>query len=252
MKFFDFGTENQIRLLFLAGYTAEWRAAMPMIHELSKSYHVIVDAYDGFNANEPDTIFTSVEDEGRKAADFLAEHYDGKIDIIYGVSMGGMVMTELMQDERIQVHTAIADGFTVMYYPDFGTDMLNRMTARVMTNLFWSMTHSHPGLTARLLGRTEDQVRNFICQDAVKQSYFNAEYSQIGYHYKFRSFNKADSYIWHSDSEKREIENAKYLRECGIVFHHKIFYGLGHGGLTNQPGLLKQEIDLAYRGLSQS
>ncbi len=248
MKFFEFGTEHEITLLFLCGYTADWRAAMSAIQELCKTYHVIAAPYDGFNADEPESRFVSVAYEGHKIADYLAEHFDGTIDIIYGMSLGGMVMTEILHDPRIKVHTAIADGFTIMYTPDTGSDTLNRLEAKIMANVFWSLTHKHQKLAAKIIGRTETQVKDFVYPDASKQSYFNAEYSQIGYHYKFRSFNKADSYLWHGDHEKQAIRDAQRLQTYGIRFQHKIFSGFGHGSLLHHPALLKQEIDHAYQG----
>lgn len=101
MKFFEYGKEYKKTLLLLNGYFAKWNPGlMPFVQAASKRYHVIVQAYDGFNEDEPNTIFHSVIDEAVAACDFLVNNFDGKIDIIYGISMGGMVANEILLDKK--------------------------------------------------------------------------------------------------------------------------------------------------------
>jgi len=52
MKFFEFGEGKDKTLLIECGYLAKWNPGlMPFIEEAKKTYHVIVQAYDGFNSD---------------------------------------------------------------------------------------------------------------------------------------------------------------------------------------------------------
>ena len=69
MKFFEYGKENKNTLMIECGYLAKWNPGLlPFIGEAEKKFHVIVQAYDGFNDDEPDTVFHSVKEEAEMAA----------------------------------------------------------------------------------------------------------------------------------------------------------------------------------------
>ena len=250
MKYFEFGQENEKTLLILCGFGVCWTPrCLLIIEEAKKEYHVIVAAYDGYNPEEPDTVFISVIDEAEKISEYLVGRFDGKIDIIYGMSLGGMVMTEILMDDRISVHTAIADGFTIIQYPNFPFDFMKRMLAGVIASGEYWLFQKHKKLVAKFLGIPVKQLDTAIYPHAAKESYFNAEYSLMPYRYKYEAFARADSYIWHGDHEKSSIKKVRKLREQGYKFTHKIFANSGHGGLSGDPQQLMEEINRAVKGM---
>ncbi|MBQ9165667.1 MAG: hypothetical protein IJX71_01870 [Oscillospiraceae bacterium] len=56
MKFHEFGVENEKTILLLNGFGSCWARFMPLYHTLATEYHVITDAYDGFDEAE-NTVF---------------------------------------------------------------------------------------------------------------------------------------------------------------------------------------------------
>ncbi|MDK2965767.1 alpha/beta hydrolase [Lacrimispora sp.] len=248
MKFFEFGKENKKTLLLLCGWSANWMGAMPTINVLKKQFHVIVDAYDGFNPDEPNTTFKSVVSEGQAAANYIAEHFGGKLDIIYGVSLGGMVMTELLLDKRIMVHTAIADGFTIQEF-HYKKASTKKFVAKLISGLGYTFMVRHRiflTLVSKIIGRTKEQLDTVIYKKASRESYFNGEYMLMDYCYKYEVFAKTDFYIWHSHMEKGSIKKIKHLKEQGYPLTHWIFSDVGHGGFAQQPERLIKEINRAY------
>ena len=114
MKYFEFGEDNKVTLLLLHGVDTTWQMSFSGFIEVAKQrYHVIAVAEDGFNPDEPEVDAVSVIAEAKKVSDYIVDRFDGKIDIILGESLGCMIMTEILLDDRIMVHTAIADGFTM-------------------------------------------------------------------------------------------------------------------------------------------
>ena len=60
----EFGKEHDRTIMIECGYLAKWYPGlMPFVDEASKKYRVIVQAYDGFNDNEPDKIFHSITED---------------------------------------------------------------------------------------------------------------------------------------------------------------------------------------------
>ena len=136
MKFFEFGHENDTTLLLLHGVDTTWKMSFEKLIEIAKKkYHIIAVAEDGFNEDEPDVDATSVVDEAKKIATYLKETYDGKIDIILAESLGVMIMTEILLDPDIKVHTAIGDGYTILEYPNFRFDFSKRLLSSFMANV---------------------------------------------------------------------------------------------------------------------
>ena len=245
MKYFEFGQENEPTLLLLHGADTTWQMSFSKLIEAAKTkYHIIAVAEDGFNPDEPDVQAASVTDEARKIAEYLVRHFGGRIDIILGESLGGMIMTEILLDPRIKVHTAIADGFTILEYPPFRHDLSKRITAGLLADV-QMFGFRHMGLFSRLLG---EDIDSMIYKEASRTTLYNLEYSMMPYRYKYEAFGLADSYIWHGEKEPGLRHVLKKIDRSKYHFKHKVFLNRGHGSLLLEPERLMREIALAYRG----
>lgn len=85
MKFYEFGTDNPLTILLLPGTKCYWKNNLEqVIPLLEENFHVIFVSYAGFDETErttyPDTITEAVKIEA-----YIKEHFNGKIDIAYGV-----------------------------------------------------------------------------------------------------------------------------------------------------------------------
>ena len=248
MKYYEFGKENKTTLMLLHGALTTWQLSFEKLIEVAKDkYHIIAVAEDGFNTDEPQTVAVSVIDEAKKIAEYIAESFDGRIDIILGESLGSMIMTEILLDPRISVHTAIADGFTILEYPNFRHELPKRILAGAIarTELF---AFKHMGLFNKLLG---EDIDSMIYKNASKKTLFNLEYSMMPYRYKYEAFNLTDFYIWHGEKEPGLRQVLKKADRSKYRFKHKVFLGRGHGSLLLEPKRLLYEIDKAYAGYEQ-
>ncbi len=245
MKYFEFGKENKTTLLLLHGVDTTWKMSFGKFIKLAKhKYHIIAVAEDGFNTTEPDVDATSVIDEAKKIADYLVANFDGKIDIILGESLGVMIMTEILLDSRIKVHTAIGDGYTILEYPDFRFDITKRALAHTITGLEY-FAFQHMNLLNPFLG---EDISSMLYTKASKTTLYNLEYSMMPYRYKHEAFNLADSYLWHGEKEIGLKQVLKKVDKSKYHFAHKVFRGRGHGSLLLEPERLLKEVDKAYKG----
>lgn len=251
MKYFEFGQENEKTLLLLHGVFTTWKTSFEKLIEIAKEeYHVIAVAYDGFNPDEPevDADITGVISEAKKITEYLVEKFDGKVDIILGESLGGMVMTEILLDPRITVHTAIADGFTIMEYPNFKHDIFKRMVAGSIAGIMQSVFKMNKKMLAKIVGlKDEEELNQMLYTNVSKATIYNMEYSMMPYRYKFEAFNLSDTYLWHGEKEPGLKKVLKISKEK-YHFQHKIFAEKGHGSLLLEPEKLLEEINDAYAG----
>ena len=245
MKYFEFGKENDITLLLLHGAATTWQLSfMPFIEAAKSKYHIIAVAEDGFNTDEPKTDAVSVIAEAKKITEYLVENFNGRVDIILGESLGGMIMTEILLDPRITVHTAIADGFTILEYPLFKHKLPKRIFAGVIAcaELF---AFRHMGLVSKILG---EDIDSMIYKNASWATIYNLEYSMMPYRYKYEAFDLSDSYIWHGEKEPGLLHVLKKIDRDKYHFKHMVFNGKGHGSLLLEPKRLMHEIERAYNG----
>lgn len=248
MKFYEFGKENEKTLVLLHGFATTWEQSFrPLIDVAQNEFHIIAMAMDGFNPDEPEKDAVFVVEEARMLADYLVEHTGGKADIIYGASMGGMVLTDLLLDDRITVTTAIADGYTVMQYPAWLPQGLKRRLAKMLAGMMFWLINKHKPLIARAAGvRSLDELDQMMYTGMTKQTMVNSEYGLMDYRYKHEAFQRADSHIWYGEKEKGVSKTVCKLKSMGIAVKDKSFPGLGHGSLLLQPERLLDEIRRAY------
>lgn len=245
MKYFEFGTEHETTLLLLHGTLTTWKKSFGKFIKIAKEkYHIIAVALDGFNPDEPQVNAISVKAEAAKIADYLVRHFDGRIDIVLGESLGVMIMTELLLDPRIHVHTAIGDGYTIMEYPYIKSEIPKRIFARTIVG-FERFALRHKKLFCHFLG---DNVGSMLYTKASTKTLYNLEYSMMPYRYKFEALNRADSYLWHGEKEPGLKQVMKKIDRHKYHYAHKIFQKRGHGSLLKEPERLLKEIELAHSG----
>lgn len=245
MKFFEFGRENKTTLMLLHGALTTWQLSFTELIGLAQHrYHIIAVAEDGFNTDEPETDAVSVTYEAGRIAQYIVDRFDGRIDIILGESLGGMIMTEILLDPRIRVHTAIADGFTILEYPNFRHELPKRMLAGAIAGAE-RFALKHSGLFGRLLG---EDIGSMLYKTASKKTLFALEYSLMPYRYKYEAFDLTDFYIWHGEKEPGLRQVLKKIDRSKHHFKHKVFLNRGHGSLLLEPKRLLREIDKAYKG----
>ena len=153
-------------------------------------------------------------------------------------------MTEILLDPRISVHTAIADGFTILEYPPFVHELPKKLFASAITEVEL-FAFRHMGLFNMILGEDIDAM---IYKEASKKTLYNLEYSMMPYRYKYEAFNLADSYIWHGEKEPGLKHVLKKVDRTKYHFKHKVFMNRGHGSLLKEPERLLREINKAYAG----
>lgn len=160
MKFYEFGTGNPRTILLLPGTTCHWRNNFEqVIPLLEKDFHVIVVSYDGFDETEhtiyPDTITETVKIEA-----YIQEHFNGKIDIAYGCSLGGSYVGLLIARENIHIDHGILGSSDL----DQETGASARFKAWLIAKILYGIFQSRklPGFMRKRLEKKTPEDRAYM------------------------------------------------------------------------------------------
>lgn len=255
MKYFEFGKENPELMVILHGGGTSYKGAEPTAKLLGQTYHVILVAYDGFNPSEPDTEFKSPMDEAKRLGDYVVQKYNGKIDILYGISYGCRILMEVLSDERLTITTTIADGMGLKDYPDIKSKWGKDIYCFFFTGIFYVIM-GHPGplrkrFLAKIAGRSMQEADRILYGKASWRSWKNQDYFLIGKKTDYSLFERTDMYLWYGikgSVDKKLSANLSALKKQRYPFKVKIFTELGHGGLAGEhPEQFLREVKAAHR-----
>ena len=71
---------------------------------------------DGFVLGKH-TRFTSIDDQAAQVVDYVKAHFGGHIDCVYGLSLGGKILSRVMERGDIVIDHAILDGAPLLPLP---------------------------------------------------------------------------------------------------------------------------------------
>ena len=108
MLFSEFGNKENPPVLLLHGMMQDWRSEYELLKPLEEHYLLIIPAQDGFYDGSKD--FTSFDDQARQIEEYINKNYGGRVKGAYGASQGGLMLTELLTRNKIDLGTVIMDG----------------------------------------------------------------------------------------------------------------------------------------------
>ena len=247
MKYTEFGIENDKTLMIFPGGGVYWNpAAMPFVETASKHFHLIVVAYDGFNGDEKDAVISddvlenSYEHEGNCAAAYIKEHFNGKIDVMYGCSAGAWMLLETLNHNGITADTVIVDGMPPKSYPKWWAGSISNIIAGV---IYKSVTN--PKFAERVTGQKWEDIEKKICTWVTKDAWKHFCKADCGYKIKYAAFRKADMHIWFGDKGTYDRSFRKISEKqipAGVCYQMKVVKNCGHGGLFSEPKRMLKAI----------
>ena len=229
MLFNEFGSRENPPVLLLHGMMQDWRSEYELLRPLEEHYRLIIPAQDGFYEGCAD--FTSFADQARQIEEYIRLHYSGSIHGAYGASQGGLMLTELLTRNNINLGTVIMDGCYVAHQGKISGWVTYKMFCKIKNTgkLPWVMN-----IMMALMGtRKEDVTGSFM--DTM---YMNASDETIrrnfmqNYTYHTRpeiAQNKTMVHLWCGSKEPYAIKSHNILKKYLKNYKEEIMDGLGHG-----------------------
>ncbi|MDE7149841.1 MAG: alpha/beta hydrolase [Bacteroidales bacterium] len=109
MQFHSYGNKAAPSLMLLPGLGVSYEIFLPLIELLRSDFHIIAVEVDGFMLGTY-ARFTSIDDQAAQANGYVKAQLGGLLDCAYGLSMGGKILSRMMERAEIAIDHAILDG----------------------------------------------------------------------------------------------------------------------------------------------
>ncbi len=227
MLFTEFGLKENPPMLLLHGMMQDWHTEYEMLKDLEEHYLLIIPAQDGFYEGSGD--FTSFADQARQIEEYVQANYGGKVIGAYGCSQGGLMLTELLTRNKIDLGTVIMDGCYVAHQGKISGWVTYKMFCKFKnTGKFPALIMvmmKLMGLKAEDLGMM-DSLYMKASDETVKRNFME------NYIYRTRpeiAENKTMVHMWCGSKEPYAIKSHKELKKYLKNYKEEIMAGLGHG-----------------------
>lgn len=228
MDFKTFGKNGSPVLMLIPGLGVSYEIFLPLIGLLEDKFQIIAVQIDGFTLGRK-TEFTSIDDQAVRIINYIKDNHKGNIDIIYGLSLGGKILSRVLERNEIAVGHAVMDAAPLLSFPVWVVIPLKYLQcANVWTCYHWTrfwkwVFRSH--YFDVILDECK-KVYPFGGSKAVLDGYTSV------YTNKLESISGNNIYYWYGTKEafiaKSQVKHLKNLYPDAKV---SIFKALNHGQL---------------------
>ncbi len=245
MDFKVFGKEGAPSLLLIPGLGVSYEIFLPLIGLLQEDFHIVAVGIDGFLLGR-ESRFTSVDDQAAQAIGYVQENLHGRLDVAYGLSLGGKILSRMLERNEIVIDHAIMDAAPLLPLPKWSVDPLRYyQSLNVWTCYHWTgfwkwLFHSH--YFDVLLDECR-KVWPYGKGKAVRDGYKDV------YTHKLESIHGADIHYWHGTKEAFVARpQANHLLTLCPEAHIEVFPKMNHGQfLVDHPEEVAGRIRRIFR-----
>ena len=245
MNFKTFGKDGAPVLMLIPGLGVSYEIFKPLIGLLCNDFHIVAIEIDGFTLGVH-TRFTSVDDQACQVIEYIKMQKGGKIACAYGLSLGGKILSRVLERDEVAIDHSILDAAPLLPLPQWLVGPLRYIQAgNVWTCYHWTgfwrrLFHSH--YFDVLLDECR-KVYPFGGTQAVLDGYRSV------YTNRLESIPEADISFWYGTKEAFVARpQVKHLKSLCPGVKVEIFDKMNHGQLlVNHPELVAKRItELQY------
>ena len=228
MVFVTYGERRNPSLLLIPGLGVSTEIFLPLIERLRDKFFIVTAGIDGFLL-EQESCFTSVDDQAAQAIGYVKERLDGRLDVAYGLSLGGKILSRMLERNEIVIDHAIMDAAPLLPLPKWLVDPLRYyQSLNVWTCYHWTgfwrwVFHSHYfDVLLDECRKVWPYGKGKAVRDGYKDVYTN----------RLESIHGDDIHFWYGTKEafvaKPQVE---HLQKLCPAAHVTVFPGMNHGQL---------------------
>lgn len=136
MEYRVFGRSEAPTLMLIPGLGVSYEIFTPLIQLLGERFCVVAVEVDGFILGKQ-TSFTSIDDQATQIIEYVKRTHSGRLCCAYGLSLGGKVLSRILERNEIEVAHAIMDAAPLLALPRWTVNPL-----RCLQSLnVWSCYH---------------------------------------------------------------------------------------------------------------
>ena len=228
MTFNTYGNTGNPSLLLIPGLGVSFEIFLPLIDLLKDRYYIVAVGIDGFLIGQ-ESRFTSVDDQAAQAIGYVRKNLGGHLNVAYGLSLGGKILSRILERNEIVIDHAILDAAPLLPLPKWSVDPLRYYQSfNVWTCYHWTgfwkwFFHSH---YFDVLLEECKKVWPSGKGKAVRDGYKDV------YTHKLESVHGADIHFWYGSKEAFVARpQAEHLLKLCPEAHVEVFPGMYHGQL---------------------
>ena len=228
MIFHTYGDKENPTLLLIPGLGVSYEIFLPLIDLLKGDFHIIAVGIDGFLLGQ-ESRYTSVNDQAVQAIRYVQKNLNGHLDIAYGLSLGGKILSRIMERNEVVTDHAIMDAAPLLPLPKWSVDPLryyqsfNVWTCYHWTGFWKFVFHSH--YFDVLLDECK-KVWPYGKGKSVRDGYKDV------YTHKLETIHGADIHFWYGTKEAFVAKpQATHLCKIHPDTHVEVFPGMNHAQL---------------------
>ena len=226
MDFKTFGKEGTPTLLLIPGLGVSYEIFQPLMNLLEDKFRMIAVQIDGFTLGVH-SRFTSIDDQAAQVIEYVKTCCGGRLDCAYGLSLGGKILSRVLERDEVVVDHAVLDAAPLLPLPKWLEAPLRHYQAvNVWTCYHWTgfwrfVFHSH------YFDVLLDECRKtfpFGGRQSVLDGYKSV------YTNKLEAIYGADIHFWYGTKEsfvaKPQVE---HLAKIYPSVHIEVFKKMNHG-----------------------
>ena len=228
MTFNTYGKQENPSLLLIPGLGVSFEIFLPLIELMKDKYYIVAVGIDRFLIGEV-SHFTFVNDQAGQTCSYVQGNLNGHLDVAYGLSLGGKILSRIMERNEIVVDHAIMDAAPLLPLPKWSVDplryyqSLNVWTCYHWTGFWKFVFHSHYfDVLLDECKKVWPYGKGKAVRDGYKDVYTN----------KLESIQGGHIYYWYGTKEAFVAKpQAEYLLKLLADAHIEVFPKMNHGQL---------------------
>lgn len=228
MDFKVFGKKDAPVLMLVPGLGVSYEIFIPLIRLLENEFQIVAVQVDGFVIGKY-TEFTSIDDQAAQVVDYVKKRYYSHIDCAYGLSLGGKIVSRVLERDEIVVEHAVLDAAPLLPLPRWLVAPLRYLQSfNVWTCYHWTgfwrwVFHSHYfDVLLDECKKVYPYGGNRAVLDGYKSVYTN----------KLNSISGDDIHFWHGTKESFVAKpQVKHLKKLYPDVKVEVFKSMNHGQL---------------------
>ena len=228
MTFNTYGNSKNPSLLLIPGLGVSYEIFIPLIELMKDKYYIVAVGIDGFLLGK-ESQFTSVDDQAVQLIGYIQENLNGHLDVAYGLSLGGKILSRIMERNEVLIDHAIMDAAPLLPLPKCSVNPLRYyQSLNVWTCYHWTgfwkwVFHSHYfDVLLDECKKVWPSGKGKAVREGYKDVYTN----------KLVSIHGSDIYYWFGTKEAFVAKpQANHLLKLYPDTHVEVFPKMNHGQL---------------------
>lgn len=228
MTFNTYGDKTKPSLLLIPGLGVSYEIFLPLIDILKDRFSILTVGVEGFLLGK-ESNYTSVDDQAGKIIKYVQENLGGHLDAAYGLSLGGKILSRVLERGEIVIDHAIMDAAPLLPLPRWSVDPIRYYQSfNVWSCYHWTgfwrwVFHSHYiDVMLAECKKVWPYGKGKAVRDGYKDIYTN----------KLESIHGDDIHFWYGTKEAFVAKpQARHLCAIHPDTQVEVFPGMNHGQL---------------------